>query len=167
MKGVYILVKMLSKIKPFDAFLSCVVCGLFIFILGWFTEPDLFSQVLWISDNGTPDLGGTNEEESCYTNEVSVWICACIVVWMIDLHSSIHRSSSAFVESLYALNLWSLNRLINLSSIILEHIGKLRWSLRSRNFYLYLWPHWQYYFLFKMMAYDSIGILFCLCCTDP
>lgn len=28
-------------------------------------------QVLWISDNGTPDLGGTNEEESCYTNEVN------------------------------------------------------------------------------------------------
>lgn len=30
------------------------------------------SQVLWISDNGNPDLGGTNEEDSCYTDEVSV-----------------------------------------------------------------------------------------------
>lgn len=30
------------------------------------------SQVLWISDNGNPDLGGTNEEDSCYADEVSV-----------------------------------------------------------------------------------------------
>ncbi|XP_052190980.1 DNA polymerase epsilon catalytic subunit A-like isoform X2 [Diospyros lotus] len=28
-------------------------------------------QVLWISDNGIPDLGGTNEEESCFTDEVN------------------------------------------------------------------------------------------------
>ncbi|KAK1354606.1 DNA polymerase epsilon catalytic subunit [Heracleum sosnowskyi] len=27
-------------------------------------------QVLWISDNGNPDLGGTNEEDSCYADEV-------------------------------------------------------------------------------------------------
>ncbi|KAI7983738.1 DNA polymerase epsilon catalytic subunit A [Camellia lanceoleosa] len=28
-------------------------------------------QVLWISDNGIPDLGGINEEESCFADEVN------------------------------------------------------------------------------------------------
>ncbi|PSR89873.1 DNA polymerase epsilon catalytic subunit A like [Actinidia chinensis var. chinensis] len=28
-------------------------------------------QVLWISNNGSPDLGGTNEEESCFADEVN------------------------------------------------------------------------------------------------
>ncbi|KAI3724149.1 hypothetical protein L2E82_35917 [Cichorium intybus] len=27
-------------------------------------------QILWVSDNGIPDLGGDNEEETCYSDEV-------------------------------------------------------------------------------------------------
>ncbi|KAJ9554747.1 hypothetical protein OSB04_009361 [Centaurea solstitialis] len=28
-------------------------------------------QILWVSDNGIPDLGGDNEEETCYSDEVN------------------------------------------------------------------------------------------------
>lgn len=39
------------------------------------------SQVLWISDHGNPDLGGTNEEDSCYADEVSVKVCPFLIRW--------------------------------------------------------------------------------------
>ncbi|KAI3765308.1 hypothetical protein L2E82_15338 [Cichorium intybus] len=29
------------------------------------------SKILWVSDNGIPDLGGDNEEETCYSDEVN------------------------------------------------------------------------------------------------
>jgi DNA polymerase epsilon subunit 1 len=30
-----------------------------------------FLQVLWISDDGVPDLGGNHEESTCFADEVS------------------------------------------------------------------------------------------------
>ena len=30
--------------------------------------------MLWISDDGIPDLGGINEEDSCFADEVSLKI---------------------------------------------------------------------------------------------
>lgn len=37
------------------------------FSLAW----NLVHQVLWISDNGFPDLGGTTEDVPCFIDEVS------------------------------------------------------------------------------------------------
>ncbi|KAI3783594.1 hypothetical protein L1987_42678 [Smallanthus sonchifolius] len=34
-------------------------------------------QILWISDNGIPDLGGDNEEETCYFDEVNQPVLTC------------------------------------------------------------------------------------------
>ncbi|KAI3706102.1 hypothetical protein L1987_76358 [Smallanthus sonchifolius] len=34
-------------------------------------------QILWISDNGVPDLGGDNEEETCYFDEVNQPVLTC------------------------------------------------------------------------------------------
>lgn len=30
-------------------------------------------QLLWISDDGVPDLGGINDESTCFVDEVSFW----------------------------------------------------------------------------------------------
>jgi hypothetical protein len=31
-------------------------------------------QVLWLSDNGIPDLGGIHEEDTCFADEVSLYL---------------------------------------------------------------------------------------------
>lgn len=31
----------------------------------------IFSQVLWMSNDGIPDIGGINEEDTCFADEVS------------------------------------------------------------------------------------------------
>lgn len=36
---------------------------------------NLIQQVLWISDNGFPDLGGTNEDVPCFIDEVNYLDC--------------------------------------------------------------------------------------------
>lgn len=44
---------------------------IFLDILAWFYISFCFSQVLWISDNGIPDLGGINDEVSSFMDEVN------------------------------------------------------------------------------------------------
>ncbi|KAJ0887133.1 putative DNA-directed DNA polymerase [Helianthus annuus] len=36
-----------------------------------------YSHMLWVSDNGIPDLGGDNEEETCYFDEVNQPVLIC------------------------------------------------------------------------------------------
>lgn len=53
----------------------------------------LFVQVLWISDDGLPDLGGINGEENCFVDEVRH-----IYIWISD--SQLFEAFNVFIFSL-------------------------------------------------------------------
>ncbi|KAI3739792.1 hypothetical protein L2E82_30203 [Cichorium intybus] len=38
-------------------------------------------QILWVSDNGIPDLGGDNEEETCYSDEMAMQPKLTVIVY--------------------------------------------------------------------------------------
>lgn len=65
--------------------------------------------MLWVSDNGIPDLGGDIEEETCYFDEVCV---------------GLHKPLAHICASLIILIVLFGTRLINLSLFVMVLTGK-------------------------------------------